>query len=110
MKIKIIGFRDENGCTLYVDGKKIIHQVKHSPTGLEFGYFGSGPADTARSILLQVLQDNAKELNLLKSQAKDIAEKYYQQFKFDFVGDWRKDMFKTEIDITQWLRTKGAIV
>ena len=110
MKIKITGFRDENGCTIFVDGKKLVHQIKHSPTGLEWGYFGSGPADTARSTLLQVLQDNAKKLNLLKSQAKDIAEKYYQQFKFDFVGDWRKDMFETEIDITQWLRTKGAIV
>lgn len=108
MKIKITGFRDKNSCTIFVDGKKLVHQVLHSPNGLEFGYFGSGPADTARSILLQVLQDNAEELKILKNQAKKIAERYYQQFKFDFVGDWRKDTFEETIDITEWLKTKGV--
>lgn len=33
----------------------LLHVVKHSPTGLEWGYAGSGPADLARSILLDAL-------------------------------------------------------
>lgn len=31
------------------------HVVRHSPTGMSWGYAGSGPADTARSILLAAL-------------------------------------------------------
>jgi hypothetical protein len=33
------------------DSYLLPHQVKHSPDGFEWGYFGSGPADLARSIL-----------------------------------------------------------
>lgn len=35
------------------------HYVRHSPTGMEWGYGGSGPADLARSILIDVLGDEA---------------------------------------------------
>lgn len=35
------------------------HHVKHSPTGLEWGYGGSGPADLARSILIEILGPRA---------------------------------------------------
>jgi len=34
-----------------VNGKPLKHQVYHSPTGFEWGYGGSGPADLARSIM-----------------------------------------------------------
>ena len=36
------------------------HVVRHSPTGLSWGYGGSGPADTARSILLAALGDSGR--------------------------------------------------
>jgi len=36
------------------------HVVKHSPTGLSWGYSGSGPADTARSVLIAALGDAAR--------------------------------------------------
>lgn len=35
------------------------HVVRHSPTGLSWGYGGSGPADLARSLLLDALGDAA---------------------------------------------------
>jgi hypothetical protein len=35
------------------------HKVKHSPTGMAWGYGGSGPADAARSLLIAVLGDGA---------------------------------------------------
>ena len=31
--------------------------VRHSPTGMEFGYYGSGPADTALNVLILVLSE-----------------------------------------------------
>ncbi len=34
--------------------KLLTHVVRHSPTGLEFGYGGSGPSDLARCILLDM--------------------------------------------------------
>jgi hypothetical protein len=35
--------------------RELAHVVKHSPTGFSWGYAGSGPADLARSILLDVI-------------------------------------------------------
>lgn len=36
------------------------HQAKHSPTGMSWGYHGSGPADLARSLLVHALGDAAR--------------------------------------------------
>lgn len=36
-------------------GEPLRHVVKHSPAGFEWGYEGSGPADLARSLLIDVL-------------------------------------------------------
>lgn len=108
-KIKITGFRNNGNCTLYIDGKKLIPKIKHSLHGLEFGSCDRGSADTARSILLQVLPKIAKDLGLNKNQAKEVAEKHYQQFKFDFVNDWKKDIFEIEINVTEWLKRKSIL-
>jgi len=48
--------------------------VRHSPTGFEWGYGGSGPADAALNILYAVTQD------------KEVADRYYQEFKWDFIS------------------------
>jgi hypothetical protein len=45
------------------DGKligQLLHVVRHSPTGMTWGYSGSGPADLARSLLVAALGDDAK--------------------------------------------------
>ena len=49
--------RDPDDVVLYreIDGTAratVNHVVRHSPTGIEWGYHGSGPADLARSVLL----------------------------------------------------------
>jgi hypothetical protein len=36
------------------------HVVRHSPTGLSWGYAGSGPADLARSLLIDALGHQAR--------------------------------------------------
>jgi len=70
--------------------------VRHSPSGFEWGYGGSGPADLALNILLAVTGN------------KKVAEAHYQEFKWDFVarmpesgGVIRKD------EIIQWLQHRG---
>lgn len=67
------GYRDEHGTTRirvlvpttnalgdatgWEDRGEVPHRVRHSPTGMNWGYSGSGPADTARSLLLYALPD-----------------------------------------------------
>ncbi len=51
-----VGVRQADGtAAVYVvrDGefRPLRHQLRHSPTGFEWGYGGSGPADLARSLL-----------------------------------------------------------
>ena len=48
----------------------------HSPTGFEWGYTGSGPAQLALALLLDVTGDRAT------------AEHHYQAFKASFVASW----------------------
>jgi Family of unknown function (DUF6166) len=55
-------------------GQPIVHHVRHSPTGFEWGYGGSGPADTARCILIDYL-------------GHDVAPIVYQRFKALVVQD-----------------------
>jgi hypothetical protein len=40
--------------------ERLPHIVKHSPTGMGWGYSGSGPADLARSLLIHALGDDAR--------------------------------------------------
>lgn len=37
--------------------RRVPHIVRHSPTGVNWGYGGSGPADAARSLILDALGD-----------------------------------------------------
>ena len=53
----------------------LAHRVRHSPTGLSWGYAGSGPADLARSLLWDVL-------------GYEPSPSLYQEFKFDVVAKW----------------------
>lgn len=61
---------------------------RHSPTGYNFGYGGSGPADLALNICL-----------LFALQPKDVVPSVYQDFKFKYLGEQgnRLQIAKTEI-------------
>lgn len=50
-----------------------VNAILHSPTGFEFGYGGSGPADLALNILLAVTKNLPYSIQ------------YHQQFKYEFV-------------------------
>lgn len=67
-------------------------EVKHSPTGLEFGYGGSGPADMALNILLMFTD-------------RDTAHNLYQEFKWEFIAkDNHKIVIRPE-QIRQFIQT-----
>lgn len=66
----------------------------HSPTGFNWGYSGSGPAQLALGILLDFTRD------------KNTAMQHYQSFKWAFISrcDW--NTFKlTGQQILNWLPT-----
>lgn len=66
--------------------EEIHHVVFHSPGGLDWGYAGSGPADTALSILADYFGGDRDQLDGLIERLLCID--YYQQFKEDFVAHW----------------------
>lgn len=76
-------YRDDDGAPVIVlwfgEGllHRVQHNVKHSPTGFEWGYAGSGPADCARSMLLA----------LQRYCDLPHVEQVYQEFKWTFLFD-----------------------
>jgi hypothetical protein len=96
MIITIKGRRIETGNVVFtVNDRPVHHVVRHSPTGMEYGYGGSGPSDAARSILLTVLPS-------------DQADKYYMQFKWDFVANWKGNEVEDTIDLGAWIAKQGG--
>jgi hypothetical protein len=80
------GKRTDAGCEVTVDAKPLplcLDIRNHSPTGFEWGYAGSGPAQLALALLMAHLGNEARALEL------------YQRFKFHVVaglpreGAWR---------------------
>lgn len=70
--------------------KKLKHIERHSPDGFQIGYGGSGPADTALSILTDCL-------------GGQIAPGLYQDFKWAFVARWGDEFSITEKEIKDWV-------
>ena len=73
-----------------VNGKPLKHRVRHSPTGFEWGYLGSGPADLSLSILWDFLGKEPKQIE-------------YMRFKEQFVAGWGDIWRITGDTISTWL-------
>ncbi len=61
------GRRAENECVVTKDGAELNPRLDlwaHSPTGLEWGYGGSGPAQLALALLADVLEDPREAVRL----------------------------------------------
>lgn len=63
----------------------------HSPGGFQWGYGGSGPAQLALALLLDVTGN------------PDLAQSCYQDFKFHWVAAWGEEWSITSRDILEWL-------
>lgn len=90
------GVRTRDGVIVVAirDGRQspLRHVVRHSPTGLEWGYGGSGPAGLALSILADYLGN------------REMAEEMHQDFKWAFVARWDRDGWELGLDeIDRWL-------
>lgn len=71
--------------------------VRHSPTGLEWGYGGSGPADLALNILLKY------------GVAQEWAERWHQDFKWAFVSKVPREGGTIHgAEIRAWIQEKAV--
>jgi hypothetical protein len=69
-----------------------LDEVNHSPTGFEWGYGGSGPAQLAYA-MLRVLG------------GEEFARNYYMQFKWDVISKIARDSWIiTGEGISYWVR------
>lgn len=90
------GVRTPSGCTVLVEtGSRtytLPHLVLHSPTGYEWGYGGSGPADLALSILADATGNIA------------YAEAMHQKFKWDVIARLDRSGFVlSEQQVLEWV-------
>lgn len=70
----------------------------HSPSGFEWGYNGSGPAQLALALLADATGDD------------ELAQGYYQAFKRQVVALWCRDTWEvTQAQILRWVERPGTI-
>lgn len=87
---------------VFVDGEKLnlaksLQVRRHSPSGFNWGYGGSGPAQLALAILLELLPE-------------DKAVSLYQYFKQEFIANLPqcKD-FVLLLDIDEWAENREVM-
>jgi len=66
--------------------------IRHSPDGFNWGYRGSGAAQLALAICLKCFK-------------KDVALKYYEKFKNDWIATRPQGDFAMTIPIGEWIWT-----
>lgn len=113
----------------------VRHVVRHSPTGMQWGYAGSGPADCARSLLIAALGEEAARCPTCRGARRviydpelDIEEPYEPDGKHSLINgdnayrchceDGYRSLpyqdFKFEViarlDQQQWTMTRAAIL
>ena len=91
--MRIDGRRGLQANVVKIDGRLLLPSRsiglrRHSPTGFAWGYSGSGPAQLALAICLELVPE-------------ETALECYQVFKVDFVSTWDED-FSVEIDFWAW--------
>lgn len=98
MEGNVTGQYDGRKRTLFVGTRRLkigdsLKLRSHSPTGFSWGYGGSGPAQTALAILLEIF-------------GKETALSNYQSFKSDCIAtlDGDKGFFLSVDDIRKWLK------
>lgn len=85
--------------------------IDHSPTGFEFGYGGSGPADFALNILEVVLRQIGYEGETTKDtwhhdRCFKLSMALHQAFKWDFVAGMSHEGGKIATnDIINWIES-----
>jgi hypothetical protein len=83
---------------IYVDGKELdlnpskVNVYDYGADSSEFGYFGSGPSQTAAAILYDITGD------------KELTKRYHQDFKREFIANFEQNGFVLlESQVQNWL-------
>lgn len=92
---RIIEFIEINEKGNIVKREMLKHIIRHSPTGMNWGYGGSGAADASLSILTDAV-------------GKRLAEEYYQEFKGDFIAPAGGFLIVSSTQIEEWFKKKGV--
>ena len=82
---------------------------RHSPTGFEWGYYGSGPSALAWCMLYDYL----KRVTQYDSQKLyEVATEHHQAFKSDIIAKQSHDgcLCVTSEQIDEWLKKQGNII
>ena len=83
---------------LKVTNQPLKHICRHSPDGFEWGYGGSGPSDTALSIMVDHFTHQGVE------NPRKKADLVYQDFKWKFISVALESGFVVnEAQIEDWL-------
>lgn len=102
--------RERDGaCVVFVDLDKAARQRRLIPGPSQavwahagefnWGYGGSGPAQLALALLLDLTQD------------RELAVRYYQGFKWQYVSGWDTPHWQVSgAEIAAWLRSEGAAI
>jgi len=82
---------------VWLDGKELLPEKSqavhnHSPDGFMWGYGGSGPAQLALAILLEVYQD------------PKLALSRYQKFKWEFIAGLPETDFEKDLQLFERLK------
>ncbi len=103
------GIREKCGASVTVDESNAVSKLdprldlrNHSPTGFEWGYGGSGPAQLALAILADYYSDDQFALG------------HYQNFKFKVIGriqddEWVLAADAIEAAMQELLQGKGKL-
>lgn len=89
------GKRTKTGCRVLVNEggdasanlPLYLGEVNHSPTGFEWGYYGSGPSQLAYAIVRYLFGKMLVDQDI----ARRVAESCYMDFKREFIGDIHAD-------------------
>lgn len=112
------GRRDANGVSTVVRETAagvnlgpLRHIVRHSPTGMEWGFLGAGPADLARSVLLDALGREAGCPGCSPVGCGDHCDGFravpYQEFKAAVIGDLADEWRMNRAEVLAWLAERG---
>ena len=81
---------------IWVAGDKprfLPHFVHHSPTGLEWGYGGSGPADLALALAADVIGPEKESVSIYRGKVGRRAMGVHQELKFQVVAHLPQEQF-----------------
>lgn len=103
---KYVGFMIRRDPNLGVITNVPHYCVHHSPTGYEFGFGGSGPADLALNMVEYMLvQENWKEstVSLWKGKCFDTSWRLHQETKWYWIASIRHDIVIPYQDFRDWI-------